>query len=922
MSGVRHILPSSIQHAGDSLPGAADGQHIIATKNRWSRVVLTFENVSPDVWCELSFDLSCHPDEVARAVHDFAAVGVSFLMEDGSAIDFAYIPGLARAQIDPFNAYVAGPQHFSQRSGMAPTYKARCTFLIPAPTQHLMIAIRGWRNSHPFQVINPTLRQFIQPGGVHPDMDDAPLVPSRAEAAATSRITRTWKVLTTEPHWFRYALVTGNSLFVRGQIVAKDGGKDGALARVIFRNARGEELPPPYQDLLMTPVIGAFANIPAHIQARRFTLELVPPPGAATVELGFQAWRNGAAVELVMPLEISLEVGLLLENVAGDDAPDAATFLERLFTKIGMALPSDWPQELFEPHALAERLSVHTRLKAVRIGKTSAISGGQLHLGGFAPWPLPETPNWTEDPYRSPLWRQEFHSLAWLLDIANNPDAGGLERALALALSWSRANPWGQPTDDLNVHPICLAVRTEVFLEILALVASAGSRTSVAALLELMGEIVRHCFALAEILGQNVLSHSIYQLHTAASLLAAARALPRIPLASHWASLALACLEQGFDELVTSDGILLDQSPHQQLEIISLGMILSDGLKGTPDARALHEDLSARLKSLLVAIIRCTDPAGMLPAFGDTPHGYHYASWIRRLLSQYGRDWRSDAAINAELSYPQGSRVISLPNERIVAARHYERGKGWGYFGVSLSEQRNGQGHYDTTSFQFATSGIPWIVDPGGAAQHELGPARQYLVSPRAHNVAIPDGREPAGGTSWLQSTTSIDGIDVFSVRSNAYGPDYVHLRIFLTTNDLSAMAVLDAFEGETLYSFEGLLHFDRNVATALSHPQSAIAFKDRKRLHIVPRLIAGRLSGMEVVQGLSDRHLPVQGFVSHPTQGLEAANVLRYRISGQGRLCGGVVLAVSQAGLTRIVRALDDERLKEHFRAEQHRSS
>jgi hypothetical protein len=917
MSGVRHILPSSIQHAGDSLPGPADGQHIIATKNRWSRITLKFENITPDVWCEFGFEITCHPEEAARLVDDFAAVGVAFLMEDGSTIDFSYIPGLVRAQIDPFNAFVTGPDHDSRAAHSAKTSRVHCHFLIPAPTRDLLVTVRGWRNSHPFQVIKPTLRQFVQPIGTAASAHEPHLVPTEGEREAASRVTRTWKALTTKPLWYRYALLAGHPLFIRGQIVTRETGKDGALARVVFRDAQGKQLPLPYPETLMTPAVGAFINIPAHIQARRFTLELTPPPQAATVEIGFQAWHDHAAVELVTPLEVSLEVSFLLENVSGDDFPNAAHFLERLVARLDPFLASDQLGRLLDQDSLAERMTVHTRLRAVQQGNKGSSPDGRLRLGDFAPWTLPQKPSWSEDPYGSPAWRHEFQSLAWLLDLAGGPDAGALDRAVEHALSWSRANPWGQPTDDLSVHPVCMAVRTEVLLELLALGAS-RQRMDPAALLELVGETARHCFALAEILGQNIFSHSLDQLHAASSLLAAATALPRIPLSSHWASLALACLRQGFDELLGPDGVPFERSPHYQLELLSLGLILVEALPETPETPALREFLTTRLRNALLTLITITDPGGMLPAFGDTPHGYHHASWIRRLISHYGRKWLTDRNINAEMSYPQGSRVLPLSRHGIIAARNYERGRDWGYFCASLSEQRHAHGHYDATSFIFSSAGVRWIVDPGGVSAHEASSAREFLISSRAHNVAVPDARPQAAGTSWVRSQISFDGINVFEICSNVYGPDYVHRRVYVTADDLSGLAVFDDFTGaEEKLSFDGFLHFGPGIAVALAQSQLVIAFQNRKRLQIVPKIILGEMGGLEIVQGARNERSLIQGYVSHHGGGPEPANVLRYTLFGERRVCGGILLAVSGSGLSAMNRALEDRRVTEILRTQ-----
>lgn len=918
MSGVKRLLPSSIQHAGDSLPGAADGQHIIATKNRWSRIVLNYQDVSPDVWCEFSFEMTPHAEETARHVHNFAAVGVAFLMEDGSSIDFSYVPGLSRAQIDPFNIFVAGTDPASKTGDKGAATKFHCAFFVPAPSRQVTITVRGWRNSHHFHVANPTLRQFVQASGEEMLVAGAPLVPSDNEAHATARVSRTWKALGPEPEWVRYNLVPGHPLFVRGQIVTSGERKDGALARIVYRDERGEELPLPYPDTQTAPLIGAFVNVPAHIQARRFTLELTPPPNAASVEIGFQVLREDGGVELVMPLEVSLEVGLLLENIAGDEQTDGLSFLKHLSDRsttpilaAGRTSP-DLLAGLLDRTALAARPSVYANLRSLQRGESRMFRDETLYLAACEGWRLPDTPNWAEDPFRSLAWRHEFQSLVWLTDLSKSDDARIIDRSIALALAWSRANPWGQPADDLSLHPLAMAMRAEALLDILAQATSASTSPDATSLLELLGEIVRHGFALAEIVGQNVFSHTIHQLHVSGSLLSLAAALPRAPLAKYWLSLALASLRQGFDELISPDGIFFERSLHCQLEAVSLGVIVGASTRSVPEVVELHTHLAPRLARAALSLIKTTDPGGMLPAFGDMPAGIHHASWLRRLTARYGQEWLADEEIKTELSYPRGARFIPLPRQGILAGRSYEQGRDWAYFCAALSEQRNSHGHYDATSFVFSSGGTRWIVDPSGSTQHEIGPARSYLISSRAHNVAVPDGREQGAGTSWLHSELSIGNIRICEVRSNVHGPDYVHRRFYVMTDDLTALAVLDDFQStHGMVTFEGLLHFDPKTIVSLAPQRQAVAFQGQKRLHLTPYPIVGTLNGVDIVQGLSEPHSSLQGFVAGASGGVEVANVLRYRFSGSGRAVGGMILASSKRGLKAVGQVFADERFQ-----------
>lgn len=902
MPGVRHIPPVSIQHAGESSPGPVDGQHHIATQNRWSSVSFTFKNVNPDVWSEFSFQILCDPSDKALGLHDFAVVGVAFLMDDGSIIDFAYVPGLSRAQIDPFNDLIAGPAHQGKIANPWQPYKVRCNFLVPSPATAVSITIRSWRNSHPFKVIDPVLRQFEQHTSAESPSANGLSVPPEFEWGTSFHPRHNWKALRTEPNWDRYAVLPGHRLFIRGQVVTMAAEPDGVLARIVFRDAQGEELTPPYPETAMLPAIGAFIRIPVHKQARRFTLELLAPSTAATVEIGFQALRENSGLELVTPLEVSLDDNLLLETISGDDLPDAAVFIKRLTDQLGLLSGSSQKasQEillaLLDRKAIASRLRVFEQFKAVQQGISARYSSNKLHLANLQDWPLPEKPDWNEDPFRSPAWRQEYQSLSWLLDIARSGETDGYRRALALALSWSRANPSGLPSDTLSAHPISMAVRAATLLELLAAGVAAVHDADPDALLELLGEVVRHGFTLSEVLSQNVFSHSIYQIYVASSLLVISKALPRIPLASYWAFLALARIKNGFNELMRSDGAVFEQSQHYRLELISFGLILSDVLMDMPEASLFRDEVAPRLKEACLRSILLTDPAGMLPPFGDTPHASRHATWLKKLIVQHGKHLAEDPDVIRELSYPTGSKSLTYPDDGLVVARHYENGRQWGYFCSTLSEQPRPHGHNDSTSFVFASGGVRWIGDPAGSSEHQAGPMRHYLRASRAHNIALPDGREQTAGIAWLQSIVPLDGSTIYTIGTTVHGLDYRHQRFFIVRNDLSALAVFDRFtSGTQPVSFEGFLHFEPEIMAAMASPRVILAIRRQKRMRIVPQSISGRLCGLELVQAINESTQSLQGYVFRNAGGVEPACVLRYRFAGFKSVCGGVLMALNE---------------------------
>ncbi|WP_114943960.1 heparinase II/III domain-containing protein [Microvirga calopogonii] len=920
MPEVRRISSVPRDQAAEDSNGDT---YVVANHNRWSRIIFDVKDVSGDAWCEVGFQITWHPEEEARTVHDFASVGIDFLAEDGSNIDFAYVPGLSRAQIDPHSHHIAGPAYYDRSSDHSHSARVLFNFFVPAPARHLTLTVRSWRNSHPFRISNLSIQQSIQ----------TPLPPpveqtdSRSDERLVPASRRAWWELSKTPQWLNYGVAPGHPLLVRGQLINAGKASDGALARVIFRDEKGKQLPPPYEGVSSSPAFGSFLDIPIHRQARRFTLELTPPSRAASVELGFQVLEDDSRISLVTPLEVSIGDDLLLENLLGDDTSNPLSFVERACARLQLhsdiqrlrASPVD---QLIDPENLGPLFTFHDRLKDIQLGEALAVVDDHLTLCGFEPWPLPEVIQWTEDPYKSPAWRMEFQSLSWVLDLAARPELGGPARAVDFALSWAQSNPWDEPKDTLSTYPLSMATRAEVLLHLLALTASSKNGRDIKHRQALFAEIIRYGFALSEIVSQNIFSPSIIQLRAACALLAVGRANPLFPLASYWKSIALAQLRSGLEHLIGADGSSVEQSLHDRLEIISVGLLLTHSLEDEPEAKDLRERLTARLRTGLKVIVGMTDPGGMLPPLGDTPRGYHHASWLRRLISGYGRSLLADAELAEELSYPTGPRMFASEGDGIVVFRDYERKPHWSYLFASFGEQRRENGHFNCSSFVYTARGTRWITDPGGLSIHDTGSVRHYLTSSRAHNITSPDGRAQSAGQGWIEARTSLKNANIIRIGTNVYGPSYEHARIFLCLDNLSAIAIFDSFRGSSAsISIDGHLHFDENVAVALTSSNLAVGFRDKNRLRIVPYAIAGESGGMAVHNGCNDRRGSLQGFVSHAQGGLRPANVLTYKFSGSGDICGGVILTINDQSFRRIMDLLATPEIKEVLRMPENES-
>ncbi|MBD8907271.1 heparinase II/III domain-containing protein [Methylorubrum zatmanii] len=867
------VMPAAVRYGGGAGPDGREGRHRIAANARFARASLSFSGLPSGAWACLHCSLAFDGDEEAALAVDCAAIGFDFLAADGSSLDLDHVPGLVRSLLDPQVAWIPGPALLGGEGAGC----FRTAFRVPEQAVGLVVTFRSWRNTRAFTVADPLL-----------------LLGEADPLSAPCR-----RRLDGSGIRLAYALPQDIALALRGQIYAARADEHAARVRLVYRDAQGAEIAPPYANAVSVPGLGAVINLSAQPQARRFTLALHPPDGAAAVELDFGPWEDAETppeVELIGVPELALEDAFRLESLCGDDLLDAPAFLARLADRLGLS--EDAPATWLDGSGTGEPILAEAR--ALRSGpdRSACLDGDGvvLSLAGLPDWTLPEAPDWREDPFRSVAWRLAYQSLSWLLPLAALPE--GLSRARTLAAAWSRANPWGQPADPLSLHPAALAPRGDVLASLLSEVGDDSTCAAIAA------EAARHGFALAEIVGQNALARALHGIQAATALFALARMLPRFPFAAHWDSLARESLAHGFDALLPEDGAFAEASPVRRLELLSLGQAVSSALGEAEPGPAIR----FRVEAALPGLAGLLDPGGRLPAFGDCPAGLDHAGWLARLAFAQGRDLVAEREV---LPLPEGRSA------EMIALRHDGTEAGWGHFALTHATQ-SPHGHRDCTSFTFASGSRRWIVEGGGADGVEVGPARHYLLSPRAHNVAFPDGREPAAGSARLTARHALDGAQVFALTTTVHGPDYAHARIFVVLDDVSGMAVIDRFAraGHAL-SFEGLLHLSPDALVALSGPRRALAQQEGRRLEVFGFAVKGRAAGMEIAVGRDDRAHAMQGFVASGAGGLMPAPMLRYAFSGRNVVCGGLVIAAEAEAERRLTRLLADGEVRRLVGAE-----
>ncbi len=887
------FTPSSVKQSGN--PDSPSVEYPVGTRNRWSRLQIAFDGLPPGHWLELSAALRADPDEEAVDVADFAALGIEFRTEDGSSIDVPRVPGLGRTTIDAHGAWLAGPSGSAGRAFR----DLRLCFYLPAPASRVVVSIRSWRNTRTFHVGVPVLREAL--GG--PPSSDAGDGEAGRATAPPYRPTALGK----DPVWFRYGLVPSRPITLRGQLV-RSGTADGGVVHVVFRDAAGALIAPPYPGIMATASLPAFVNIPIHRDAYRFAVEIAPPPGAVTLDAGFAAWSEPSTVALISAPEVLLGGDLRLEALAEEAGGSAGSVVAGLLARLGRDAASPGadlrldlaPAGLAEPHAPLQACAV------ARSGSEAARWTAEgLRLDRWPAWPLPESPDWRADPFSAPAWRLAFQSLSWLRGAVGEGDRSARGRAVALCLSWSRANSWGQPADPLSLHPTCLARRAETLLGVLSAALRDAAEEDAPTLDALGCEVVQHGLALAEILGQNTLTGTLLEIQAAASLLGIGRALSTFPMAAHWTSLAISGLRRSFDEQLGLHGALASGSYHGRLELVALGLALLPVLRspGQPTG-TLAEHLESHLVPAWRGLARLLEPDGTLPLFCAAPAHVDGRAWIARLAASQETCWIADAA-----GHVGAAADGTADGARGALALRRTGREGWASFTSDFAAQHDPLDHRDCTAFTFATGAMGWITDAGGSHPQQTRRLGRHLAAGSAHNVVLPDGREQMAGSGFLRPAVRIGAATVHVIDTTVHGPDYRHARAFVLLDDLSGIAVFDTFTaaGRPLF-LEGFLHFARAVTVALIDPQRAYGLRDGRRLSIVARMLAGRSGGTSLTSGWNGSPPEVRGSGAGPDEAMQPAAVLRYGMTGRETVCGGLLITPRPESLAELTRITESD--------------
>ncbi|MEZ5116403.1 MAG: heparinase II/III family protein [Candidatus Nanopelagicales bacterium] len=389
-------------------------------------------------------------------------------------------------------------------------------------------------------------------------------------------------------------------------------------------------------------------------------------------------------------------------------------------------------------------------------GKTDAeraaqIMAGQLQLGDFEPWPLPQDPTWAEDPYGDANWVSRYHRLTWVDVLRREGQRTGnqamLDRYNALLRDWAVDNPRDNPASPWAWFRINAAERAIVYLCKLGRV---GTEDYLPDLL------VQHAVYLADPAEYPGIGNHALWMDQGLIAIGCATSVPE------YADLG----EQRLTELVkrsidpegvSDEGSVTYQKLNWEWYSDAEARVRLCGRTAPPEF--------ARIELMDDFLAHALMPDGTPMMIGDTV--LDLMNGLKGTPAEYVR-YQGASGTPPDTLWKTYSRGYTFGRSGWGDATRpaADQAAFWLKFGQAPQDQVHG--HQDLGSFELYNYGSRLIWD-GGLYAYLGGEARSYMVSRASHNVVdVPNATYRPENEAPLLAESHGDGWDMVSVQVNS----------------------------------------------------------------------------------------------------------------------------------------------------------
>lgn len=857
--------------------------------------------VEPGQWYEVTIWYAVEAEETGR-VDSLAFIQVAFQGDGQSIPPPILVPGLMRANSGRFGRYVPHPKSIAVGTSYRQGSPFSFQFRVPDTADMLSFSVEPWNAKRPIHFYGSRVRQVgsstLAKGWPTIRRADTLTWSKRLPREAEFKLSAPSLPLGDTPIEVQTPILGGIEVEVNGKL--EGGATKGpwrALAWVDYLDSRGAAIPGPYygtnlgnngRHYIYLPTTGSMA----------FKRRLVAPPGARSLRLRLQSWFSESALYIKSPIHVRLgDFAFKQAVVATDKQPNIPSWLpEKLAPDVAIYrvffgdLPTADPHNGFPPSAGFRAPTVESTSGDFHVHSMDfeGVLRDQFKFSTYPGFSIPKQPSWTEDPFTSTTWRQNWHALSWLLAYprakVGRLDPDRIARFRFLVNSWLDANPspW-KSVDTYAWDDHAAALRAKAFLMFLKY--REGLLDS-ALELRLIASLMVHAEALNRFLDDERFFAHNHNLFHAIALLRIAAAFPRARFSSEWRVRAETRIFELFNELISDEGLGREQAGEYHVAVLTSFLESIDTLDalGSEETKPQLERMRTGLSRALRSTSILARPDQTYPQYGD---GKSYAGVLDELKLFVRANSDDFRLLQNPFASRQGLEAASTGTAKLylfpesgyaVFRNDSAAQQGMQHVFIDYSPQVHSHGHYDSGSFTYWSQGIEWIIDSGGPYKYDDYRLLTYLRSSRAHNVCGPLGfRQREGESVVTKAGLGAAGELDLGLSSFVYGPDAKYRSHFSFRSD-GELHIRVRFETAAPVPVECRLHLHPDV-TVTPHLEKDEALLSRGRNSVI--LSFGSKHGapqfsVAIGRLTSSSDTDLDGLVSRSAGKLESTTVIR----------------------------------------------
>ncbi len=437
----------------------------------------------------------------------------------------------------------------------------------------------------------------------------------------------------------------------------------------------------------------------------------------------------------------------------------------------------------------------------------------QFDVPRYRPLRIPASPTWSENAYSAKDWRFQFYSLRPSLNLLYAFRTTGnvvyARKLISLDLSFASAEGKSQWAWS---DPHAVAFRSMALVDTWWKLRQAHQLPE-AASNAILGEL--------EKTGQYLADPNHYQqednhcVNEAAALYELAVAFPTMPSAHEWLALATERFQWQLNDLIDSDGQLIENSPFYDFYVLEkYWQIYNYSLA---HHSPLGDAFTAKLKSMLRFATYILQPNSQVPLLGASTETTIRDHGVYSQLAAADPQLRYVLTDGAQGTEPDDSSVYFPASGLSVMRSGWQRGAAFAdstYLTYNIGRYRTAHSNLDALAITLYGEGGD-LLPGAGLYTYQPGAYRDYFHGTASENTVVVDGRSQAAGDAAGTQLVTTGGMTYQSAESSLYS-GVTHQRLVMMI-DADHLLVVDRLSSTSVHSYQQMFHLFPGAALSRS---------------------------------------------------------------------------------------------------------